>query len=197
MPDTVTYYNNNAADFVADTLAVDMAPLYQRFLPLLPQGAHILDAGCGSGRDTLVFRECGYEVTAFDASHKMAAIAEQYTGQPIHVRRFEELEWVGLFDGIWACASLLHVAREDLPSVFGKLAAAMKPEGVLYCSFKYGTGDRVNGGRHFTDLDEAGMEQLLSERPDLELIEHWQSGDRRTDRPKTVWLNALIRRKGE
>jgi len=71
------YYDDNADSYVKSTLRVDMQPLYERFLPLLPAQAHILDAGCGSGRDAKCFIQNGYQVTAFDASVKIAALAEK------------------------------------------------------------------------------------------------------------------------
>jgi len=72
--DTVNYYDTHADAFFSETQGVDMAPLHQRFLARLPVGAHILDAGCGSGRDSKVFLQLGYRVTAFDASAKLAAL---------------------------------------------------------------------------------------------------------------------------
>ena len=69
---SVDYYNQHAQQFIVDTLEVDMAPLYTRFLPLLPEGAHILDAGCGSGRDAAHFLAQGFRVSAMDASEVLA-----------------------------------------------------------------------------------------------------------------------------
>ena len=72
--DTVAYYDIHAEPFFSDTQNVDMAPLQQRFLARLPVGAHILDAGCGSGRDSKAFQEQGYRVTAFDASSRLVEL---------------------------------------------------------------------------------------------------------------------------
>ncbi|WP_303903442.1 class I SAM-dependent methyltransferase [Thiohalomonas denitrificans] len=192
--DDSDYYEQHATSFFRDTVAVEMAPLHGPFLKHLPANGHILDAGCGSGRDARAVLELGYRVTAFDSAPTLAALATEHLGQSVQVLRFEELSWHDKFDGIWACASLLHVPRRELPNVFQRLANALKPGGVLYCSFKYGTGEREAGGRRFTDLDEAGLRQLLPETGGLTLIEMWQTGDQRPDRRDERWLNALLRK---
>ncbi|WP_295588405.1 bifunctional 2-polyprenyl-6-hydroxyphenol methylase/3-demethylubiquinol 3-O-methyltransferase UbiG [uncultured Lamprocystis sp.] len=191
--DTTAYYRANAAAFFADTLGVDMAPLYARFLPLIPVGGQkILDAGCGSGRDTRAFLDRGYTVTAFDASAELAALAAAHVGQPVQVLRFQDLEWTQAFDGIWACASLLHVPATELPDVLSRLARALRPGGVLYASFKFGSGEREYHGRRFTDLDEAGLATLLSQVQGLTGLDTWTTGDRRPGRESERWFNALL-----
>ena len=194
MSATIRHYDDNARAFFDSTRDVDMTPLYERFLPRVPAGGAILDAGCGSGRDTLAFRERGYRVTAFDASPELARLAETHTGQAVHVLRFEELEWEEAFDGIWACASLLHVPRGQLANAFGLLARALKPGGVLYASFKYGTREHSRGGRHFTDLDEENLGRILAQVPALSVLETWQTEDQRPGREAETWLNALLRK---
>jgi SAM-dependent methyltransferase len=159
-----------------------MAPLYTRFLARIPAGGHILDAGCGSGRDALAFRKLGYAVIAFEASPTLARLASNYCGLQVEVRRFQEIEWQDAFDGIWAGASLLHVPMTELPEVLRRLERALKPDGVLYASFKYGAGEREHGGRRFTDLDETGLAALVEAVSALAVLETWVSGDRREGR---------------
>ncbi len=191
---TQDYYNQNADVFFDDTVEVDMKPLYARFLKLLADHVAILDAGCGSGRDALAFAKLGYSVTAFDASPALVALAERHTGQPVHCLRFQDMTWQQQFDGIWACASLLHVPGEELPDVMGRLRAALKPGGILYASFKYGSGEREHQGRRFTDLDEPGLAGLLAQVPGLVPVETWTTGDLRPGRESERWLNTLLRR---
>ncbi len=193
----VSYYQQNAADFFRETIDVDMAPLYGRFLSLIPAGGHILDAGCGSGRDARNFLDHGYRVTAFDASAELAALATGHSGLPVSVLRFQDIDWTQAFDGIWACASLLHVPAADLSASLRRLEDALKPAGVLYTSFKYGQGEREYHRRRFTDLDEQGLGLLLNEVPDLEELETWVTSDRRPDRGDERWLNTLLRKTGE
>lgn len=195
MPDlNIDYYQQNAVTFFAETVAVDMTTLYGRFLPLLPERAHILDAGCGSGRDARAFAKLGHHVTAFDASSALVALAETHLGQPVHCLRFQDIAWQDAFDGIWACASLLHVQAAELPVVMERLYKALKPDGVLYASFKYGSGEREHHGRHFSDLDEPGLAALLRQVPNLEPVDTWTTGDLRPGREAERWLNTLLRR---
>lgn len=193
---TTAFYEENAERFFAATRAVDMSPLYAGFLARLPAPARILDAGCGSGRDAAAFQALGHQVTACDASPALAALASRHLGQAVVVRRLEDIDWQSAFDGIWACASLLHIPRSGLPEVLRRLARALRPGGTLYCSFKYGNQERLDGPRLFTDLDEAGLGELLRQVPALELIQTWQSADRRPDREAQRWLNALLSRTG-
>jgi SAM-dependent methyltransferase len=189
---TAAYYRDNAKAFVADTVTVDMAPLYAHFLPHVPLGGQILDAGCGSGRDARAFLNLGYCVTAIDASEHLAAFAAAHLGQAVQVIRFQDLEWTQAFDGIWACASLLHVPDRELPDTMRRLASALRLGGVIYASFKYGSGERHHHGRRFTDLDEAGLATLLDEVKVLRSLETWTTSDQRPGRESECWLNALL-----
>ncbi|RNE89723.1 bifunctional 2-polyprenyl-6-hydroxyphenol methylase/3-demethylubiquinol 3-O-methyltransferase UbiG [Marichromatium sp. AB31] len=190
---TLDYYNTHASAFFAATHDVDMEPLYARFLAHVPPGGRLLDAGCGSGRDTRAFLERGYTVTAFDASPTLATLATAHCGIDVEIRRFQEIEWSATFDGIWACASLLHVSLTELPAALYRLARSLKPAGVLYASFKYGTGEHEHNGRRFTDLDEDRLATLVSETEELETVEVWTTADRRPGRESEYWLNALLR----
>jgi SAM-dependent methyltransferase len=190
----IDYYQQHARLFIADTVEVDMTPLYRRFLPRLPAQGCVLDAGCGSGRDAKAFVDLGHQVTAFDASPALIALAERHLGQPVHCLRFQDIAWQEQFDGIWACASLLHVPSTELADVMQRLCNALKPDGILYASFKYGSGEREHHGRRFTDLDEAGLGALLLQVPNLEPVETWITGDLRPGREAERWLNTLLRR---
>src|SRR5262245_38138423 len=152
--DTIAYYERHADSFVSATVSVDIASLHNKFLALVPEGGLILDAGCGSGRDSKVFLERGFRVRAFDASTQIAARASGLIGTPVTVLRFEDFEECDCFDAIWACASLLHVPEVHLPTCIGNLWAGLKPFGVFYLSFKLGHGERAVDGRHFTDATE-------------------------------------------
>lgn len=170
-----------------------MSALYAEFLPHVKQHGHILDAGCGSARDAAYFKNQGFTVSAFDASPALAKLASNYLQQPVEIKTFKELECVNKYDGIWCCASLLHVPKAELPQVFLKLQKALKPDGVLYVSFKYGTQERVHNGREFTDLNESALTALITHHTELEIIKQWQTVDQRPERESQVWLNALIK----
>jgi SAM-dependent methyltransferase len=189
------FYERNADAFYGDTVTTDMAPIYERFLPLVRPGGRILDAGCGSGRDTLAFLRRGYQVDAFDGSSEMVRRASALTGIEVSQLVFESLVDRPLpekYNGIWCCASLLHVERELLPFVMGALRHSLAPGGIMYVSFKHGETDRVKDGRKFTDLTEQGLEQILATIGGCELSDRWLTDDQRPGRSDR-WLNAIIR----
>lgn len=201
------YYRQNAQQFFTDTASVDMSALYLTFTGYLPPGARILDAGCGSGRDVKAFSEMGFAVEAFDASAELVALARQWSGKPVAQMRFQDVDAVETYDGIWCCASLLHVSEAELPDVMTKLAISLKPGGVWYLSFKHGRGEREKDGRRFTDMDESGLKKLIEgikretdsegltvKRFALEALKIWQTGDVRAGRSNEVWLNAIIKK---
>ncbi|MDT0175391.1 class I SAM-dependent methyltransferase [Enterobacter sp. BRE11] len=194
---TQRYYQRNAQQFFESTVAVDMAEIRDRFTALLPAHGSVLDAGCGSGRDAKAFAEQGFQVEAFDASPELAELASQHSGLPVKVMRFQELDAVARYDGIWCCASLLHVSRAELPEVFRRLGKALKAGGVLYASFKHGQGERENNGRAFTDMREGEIAGMLRENriDELRVMQEWISEDRRRERSDR-WVNVLVGKTG-
>lgn len=194
MVDTIDYYNRNVQDFVDRTVSVDFTRIQKVFLELLPRDARILDFGYGSGRDTKYFLDCGYQVDAIDGSIELCRVASEYTG--IHVKRilFQELDEVEKYDGIWACASILHVKKTELPDIIRKMSLATKENGIIYISFKYGDYEGERNGRYFTDMTEISMKELLVDFPELKVEKQWITGDVRADRGDERWLNMILRK---
>jgi 2-polyprenyl-3-methyl-5-hydroxy-6-metoxy-1,4-benzoquinol methylase len=191
MNKTNKYYQDNARSFYSATVEIDMSAIYQKFLPLMPKGGSILDAGCGSGRDSLHFKSEGYETAAMDPSAALCKLASNLLGQDVYCLGFEDIAWQNHFDGVWTCASLLHVPKQQLPSVMTRLAKSLKAGGVMYASFKYGDSERVKGGRAFTDMTEESFAELLKSVPELSLKESWVMADRRVDSDQN-WLNVIL-----
>lgn len=194
MKETLSYYNQNADAFIEGTRKADMSSQYCVFLKYLLPGCKILDLGCGSGRDSVWFSSLGYEVTAVDGSAELCKRIEANYG--IHARciKFEELSFESEFDAIWACASLLHVKKADMLNVLEKVSAALKPGGVLYASFKYGSEERVSNGRFFNDYTENDLDALLIQENQLSLLEYWITEDVRPDRSGERWLNFIAKK---
>ena len=115
--------DRHGAAFADRTRDLDIAVLYEPFLALVPKGGYILDAGCGSGRDSKAFLD--YRVLSIDASETMAEIAPAITGHNVQVLGFQEIDFVEEFEGVWACGSLLHVPRNEMRTVIEKLVAAL------------------------------------------------------------------------
>lgn len=192
---TLEYYRTNADEFVQGTKDVDVSELYAHFLELLPPGASILDAGCGSGRDTKFFIEQGFKVTAFDYSPEMVRLASSFTGQEVLQLSFEEVSLSDKFDGVWACASMLHIPKKDMLSTLSKLGTSLKAGGILYISYKYGKSELMRGGRLFADYTEESFELILVEVKGLEVVKFWRTSDLRPGRQDEKWLNILLRKR--
>lgn len=193
---TLEYYNTNATDFVSNTVDVAFSEMQDFFLAHIPSGGKILDFGCGSGRDTKYFLEKGYFVDAIDGSFELCKIASEYTGIAVKQMLFEELAAQDEYDGIWACASILHMEKNQLPDVVKKMANATKKDGVVYISFKYGDFEGVRNGRYFTYLTEESFAELLKRTPKLSIEKQWVSADVRAGRGEERWLNILLRKMG-
>jgi len=190
---TIQYYNENAKEFCEGTLHADMSRCQEIFLKHVKPNGHILDAGCGSGRDSKIFRDLGYKVTAFDASEEICKYASEYLGQEVECRKFEDVTETDCYDGIWASASLLHVAKKDLPEVLGKLRNALKKNGILYASFKYGEGERMRGERSFSDFTEEQAKALFEDNG-FTVLEFALTGDVREGRAEEKWCNLVGKR---
>ena len=188
--ETIDYYNSHAAVFASGTENADMSELHRRFLAYLKPGEKILDAGCGSGRDMIAFRDAGFAVSGFDASEELCRIATEKTGISVMQMRFEDLEGKEEYDGIWACASLLHVEREDFSDVLRRLFRLLKPDGILYASFKYGTEDRIKDGRYFCDFTEESCRSLM-EQAGFVVKEIFVTGDVREGRGDERCVNVI------
>ena len=189
---SIEYYNNKADDFFGSTINVEMQDLYDKFEEyLVPQG-HVLDAGCGSGRDTKYFLDKGYVVDAFDASEELVKRASVYTGIEVNKMFFQDLDVSNKYDGIWACASLLHVPKNEIHSIFEKFICALKPNGAWYMSFKCGEQERTKDGRFFNDYTIDKLQTLLQSFSQVMKIEDlWLTVDARPDRNE-YWVNALV-----
>lgn len=197
---SIPHYTTHADAYAASTREVDMTPLYSRFLPHVPAGGRILDAGCGSGRDALAFRQRGHAVEAFDASRELATLASAHAGIPVRVMDFLQLgddadaRFDCPFDGIWACASLLHVAEAEQCEAWTRLWRLLAPGGVVYASYKLGEGERVDAlERPFTDATEPRLTGWTAHLPGVTQLRTWVTADLRPGESQ-AWLNALVQR---
>ena len=189
---TLQYYDTNASQFSASTRDVDFSSLQNHFLSHIPAGGAVLDLGCGSGRDSRAFLERGYCVTAVDGSEKLCRQASEYIRQDVICARFQDYRPDQMFDGIWACASLLHLPAEEIRSVMARMTEALKSGGCFYVSFKYGNFSGMRNGRYFTDLTENSFAEILKSVPDLAISEEFVTSDVRPGREQEKWLNVFL-----
>ena len=191
---TLDYYSQNADVFFSGTVSVDFKQTQNRFLDCLNEGAYILDFGCGSGRDTKYFLEAGMKVDAIDGSEEMCRIASEYTGIEVQQILFQELDAHDKYDGIWACASILHLPKNDLKIVLRKMATALKKHGIIYTSFKYGEFEGERNGRYFTDFKIDTFQAFIQDIEGLQIKEDWMAGDVRPGRGEERWLNLILQK---
>lgn len=192
---TLSYYDSNAEQFYKSTVNVEFAAMQERFLAKLRKGSYILDLGCGSGRDTKAFLEKGYRVDAVDGSKELCRLASEYTGIKVKNMFFQELSETDRYDGIWACSSLLHLPVDELAEVMKKMVIALKENGIIYTSFKYGTFTGERNGRFFTDMTEKTFTGFLNGIDGLDMEEQWTTPDVRPERGEEKWLNLILRKR--
>lgn len=192
--ETIAYYDQNVAVFVESTVNADITELYRSFEEFLNPGARILDLGCGSGRDSKYFVRHGYDVVAVDPSQAMCEQTRSYACVPVYKLKAEEMQFSDEFDAVWACASLLHISRDNQIPAFRRIVNALKNDGIIYCSWKYGDQNRVIDGREFTDMNEELLQKLVYDIHELEVLKIWSTVDVRKEKVTTKWLNALLRK---
>lgn len=194
MGTTIDYYNENVNEFFDTTVHADVHDIRQKFLAKIQPGGTILDFGCGSGRDTKAFLEKGYAVDAMDGSEELCRKASEYAGIEVKHSYFEELNALEKYDGIWACSSILHLSKEELKPIFMKMREAVKSNGVIYTSFKYGDFEGNRNGRFFTDFTEETFSEYIKSVEGLNLEEYWITNDVRPGRGEERWLNLILRK---
>lgn len=191
--DSIEFYNTNAGEYFERTVNIDMQESLTKFTELLPEGGSILDLGCGSGRDSAYFVSRGFDVTAMDASVEMCDLASIHIGQDVLQLSFEEMDFNEVFDGIWACASLLHVPSNEIQEILSKVIKSMKRNGILFMSFRHGEFEGERDGRYYTDYRTRVLKNLIGNFEELELIEIKKCEDMRPDKD-IEWIYVLVRR---
>ena len=191
---TLSFYQKNAAQYFSETVDLDISSNRERFLNLIPNKGHILDLGCGSGRDSRFFLDNNYRVTPLDASQELATLASDFIGKPVEIISFYELNYFNAFDGIWACASLLHCPKAEMGSILKRITYALKPQGLVYMSFKLGVGERIDEkGRFFNDYTEMELVDLLKTQHCLSLVDSWVENKPLRSGMQS-WVNTLVKK---
>jgi SAM-dependent methyltransferase len=150
-------------------------------------GERVLDVGCGPGRDVASFAADGYEVVGLDVSQSFLRTASDQSPESGFARGdMRTIPVAGRsFDGLWSCASLLHVPREDAVPTLREFRRVLVPGGVAFLSLKRRPFDSDGAhGRHFEYYDPDGVRTLLGEA-DLQPV---------TVAADDRWVAALARR---
>ncbi len=193
MNETLDYYDKNAETFANGTSNIEFSEMQDMFLTKLPAGATILDFGCGSGRDSKYFLQKGYKITALDGSAELCRIAEEKTGISVVQMDFNDFDEQDVYDGIWACSSILHLPKQELRNVLIHMEKALHHNGIIYTSFKYGDFSGMRNGRYFTDFTEDSFRPFIAEIEQLVIEQLWITNDVRPGRQDEKWLNTILR----
>ena len=185
----MTYYKEHAKEFIKDTFDCDMSEQYRFFEKYLNGKGTILDIGFGSGRDSLYFQSKGYDVYAIDPEDEFVKHGIKLGLKNVYQMKAEDINYVDKFDGIWACASLLHVSSMNLRKTFDRCSAALKDGGVMYVSFKYGVFEGERNGRKYLDLNEESIKKYTN----LSIVDIKITKDVRPNRLEK-WLNVILRK---
>lgn len=163
-PQTIETYNRQAGDYARLTKADARDEFLIAFIDAMPEGAHVLDLGCGPGFAAAEMADAGLVVVAVDASEEMIELAARHPGVSARLETFDDISGADLYDGIWANFSLLHAPRRDMPRHLAGLAKALKPGGRFHIGVKSGTGEKRDRlGRLYTYYQEAELRRLLEE----------------------------------
>jgi SAM-dependent methyltransferase len=237
--DNLAYYEKNADRYAAKFDNFDISGLRARLKDAVLTNLaaaktpgeptprlKLLDAGCGTGRDTAAFIHEGFEVTAFDISPAMlrkcgrriremrsspdSDEATRAKNSSYNELGFDEIRFRNEFDAIWASASLLHIPKERFHSVVQRLVLSLKPQGVMFMSFKYGLGEAEFDSRHYSYFTCRELRSALKKVPHVRTLDTWLTdslGARRSipgswfasgklviNRFSDSWINVLVRK---
>lgn len=197
MNPTKNYYNINSKNYFDKTANVQPVNAWREFVDILPVNAHILDAGCGSGRDSNHFLSQGFKVTSMDISDEMAKLASQNISQEVLVRSFLDIDEEGIYDAVWCYASLLHLTKKELEITLQKIHQSLHKGGVLFMCFKHGNMDGITPcGRYYFDMNDARYDQLnLLSKGWIEEKVWIEPCPRKTNEDRPDWYSILLRKK--
>jgi len=195
---TIETYNEIAKIYADYTFNCVLQYYLNELISLVPKNARVLDVGCGSGRDVQYFLEYNLSPIGIDISHEM--INEAKTRVP--TGDFKKMDMRNLkfkentFDAIWACASLYHITRKELPSVLQDFNKLLKDKGLLFISVKEGDGSKIIRKEKYKDLprlfvyyNKSEIEKLINENGFSIIKSKIEKGSE-----KTNWITILCRK---
>ncbi|MFC4406659.1 class I SAM-dependent methyltransferase [Haloarchaeobius iranensis] len=191
---TRSVYESNSDAFVEKYRRESIAERFgEPFFDAL-QGTRILDVGCGPGSDAETFADRGYDVTGLDVTPSFIESGrENVSDARFALGDMRTLPFgPNSFDGVWACASLLHVPRGDVPATLSEFARVLDGDGTLYCSLKRGDESGFDGlGRFFERHTAAAVCELLVDTG-FEPV-HVETADAAEVASQDGWVQAVAR----
>lgn len=167
---TIKAYDDNPQKYVGSTKGLIYSLEIQKYVDLLPDGGSILDVGCGFGKDVKIFSEKGFQVIGIDLSTELLKIAVEFAPLAKFIKMdMRKLEFPDQnFDGVWCKAALLHLNDSDMEIALKEFSRVLKPDGILYLSFKKGVGSKEvvdsfssDKGRFYNYQTKESLEKML------------------------------------
>lgn len=198
--DTVRAYDQAAADYAAEAAAMPawVAVEIDAFVAALGGAGRVLEIGSGGGRDALALEARGIDVRRTDIAQGFVDLLREAGFEadrldPLTDDLTDPRRPGTPYDGVWACACLIHVARADMGKVLVRLAAATRSGGRLHASVRDGDGEHVSaeGSLRYTETywREPALRSVLVDAG-------WVVDEIRrcTGRPGDHWLSVRARR---
>jgi len=193
---TLEHYNQRADDFFVGTrdhdVSQNIAALLEHIEGEPPYT--ILDFGCGPGRDLKTLASLGHSAIGLDGAAQFVEMARAYSSCEVWQQDFLRLDLPqDRFDGVFANASLFHVASQELPRVLRELRATLKPGGVLFSSNPRGRNDEGwNRGRYGAYHDPDTWRSLVAAAGYTELAHYYRPPG--LPRERQPWLASVWRK---
>jgi SAM-dependent methyltransferase len=193
---TLAHYDESAERFWEGTKDHDVSQNIDALLGALAGNApfHVLDFGCGPGRDLATFTRRGHLATGLDGAIRFVEMARAHSGCEVWHQDFLDLSLPpARFDGIFANASLFHVPSENLPQVLTHLRATLKPQGVLFVSVPRGDArEGWSGDRYGCYFQEPDWRALIEAAGFVQERHYYRPEG--LPRPEQPWLAMVNRR---
>ena len=191
--ETLGFYRRNAEAYAGWAKAPSTR--LTGFLALLPPGGSILELGCGAGNHSAEMLAAGFKLRATDGSPEMAGIASRRLGHPVEAMLFDQLDDHDAYDGVWASACLLHVPRDELAAILGRIHRALKPGGLFYASYKLGEGDgRDSLGRYYNYASPEWLQATYAEAGTWTPVSSGTSEIKSFDDAPATMLHLVVRK---
>lgn len=190
---TFEFYQRKAPHFSLNP-ALGHSRHLDAFLDLLEPAAHVLELGCGTGRDAAHIRKRGFDIDATDGVPAMVAKANERHDIGVRLMRFDELDAEAIYDGVWAHASLLHCPRALLPDVLTRIHTALRPDGYHYASFKLGTGEGRDLLGRLHNFPSSDWLLNAYKAAGFDLIAHVEFQAKASDGTQRDWLAITVRK---
>lgn len=185
---TVRSYDLVAAEYAAEAAAMPewVATEIDVFVTDLGGSARVLEIGSGGGRDALELEKRGISVRRTDISKGFVELLRKNDFEadlldPLTDDLADPQRPGTPYDGVWACACLIHVARQDFGTVLGRLAEVTRTGGRLHASVREGDGDHVS-----THGSAAALRRYVET--------YWREPELRSELTGADWIVSEVRR---